>query len=217
MKMKNIAILGGTFDPIHNAHLELAHVLVHTLHFDKVLFIPCKQNPLKSNVHASEQERIQMISLAIAPFSEYQCDTREIDSDSSFTITMNTLKSLRQDYPNDSLTFVIGVDAFNQFDQWHYFESFLDYVHLVIFPRPNYNLNLKTSVQTLVNRATTSYIEDLHQYSHGYFYFSNEPNNAVSSTDIRELLKTKNDSKLVNCLPQSVLTYIQKRKLYTHL
>lgn len=210
--MKSIAILGGTFDPIHNAHLELAHLLVNTLHFDTVLFIPCKQNLLKINPPATAQERIDMIKLAIAPFSSYQCDTRETDRDTP-SYTIETLKSLRKSYPEDSLAFIIGVDAFNDLEQWHYFEDFLDYVHLIIFPRPGYTLTLKPPVQTLVDRAQTQNINDLHHKKQGCIYFSDEPKNPISSTEIRALLQSENKTHLLNYLPASVLSYITNKKV----
>lgn len=211
--MKRRAILGGTFDPIHLAHLELAHTLVNTFHFENILFIPCKQNLLKEHSPATAQQRIDMIQLAIAPFPTYECDTREIRRDTP-SYTIETLKSLRTDYPNDAITFTMGVDSFNTLEQWHYFEEFLDYVHLFIFPRPGYELELKPSIQTLLNKANTTRIQDLHKNKQGYIYLSSEPNTRISSTGIRAFFKNNSSQHLSNYLPESVLNYIQKKNLY---
>jgi nicotinate-nucleotide adenylyltransferase len=211
--MKSVAVLGGTFDPVHLAHLELAHTLVNTFNFEKVLFIPCKQNLLKEHSPATAQERIEMIQLAISPFRQYQCDTREIDRDTP-SYTIETLKALRAAYPEDSLTFTMGVDSLNSLEQWHYFEDFLHYVHLFIFPRPGHVLEPHSSVKTLMNQAKTTDIQDLHTNKHGYIYFSEHPKNPISSTGIRAFLKNKTSTHLLDYLPQSVLNYIKSKSLY---
>lgn len=211
---KSIAILGGTFDPIHLAHLELADTLVNIFHFEQVLFIPCKQNLLKEHFPATAQERIEMIQLAISPFPEYHCDTREIDRDTP-SYTIETLKALRADYPEDSLTFTMGLDSFNSLEQWHDFEKFLNYAHLLIFPRPGYSLEPHSSVKNLINQAQTTNIHDLHTNKHGCIYFSAKVKNLVSSTEIRALLKNQTSTHFLNYLPSSVLDYIKDKNLYT--
>lgn len=216
-KSKSLAILGGTFDPIHNAHLNLAHVLLE-LKFHKVLFIPCKQNPLKANVKATTQQRVTMIQLALASFKEvYHCDLREIERDKP-SLTIDTLKSLREDYPDDALTFTMGIDSFNDLEQWDNFEEFLNYSHLLVFPRPKYLLKPKPSVRVLIDKAKTSNINDLHEKKHGCIYFSENPKNAISSTEIRTLLKNTLHSTPCHTaetyLPNAVFNYIQKNKLY---
>lgn len=213
-EMKTIAILGGTFDPIHNAHLELARVLTESLKFEKILFIPCKQNPLKAQVNASTQQRIEMIQLAINAFTEYECDSREINRDSP-SYTIETLKSLRHDYPMVSIAFTMGVDSFNDLEQWDNFEEFLAYAHLIIFPRPGYVLKPEPPVQALIEEAQTLNITNLHTTSHGYIYFTDIPKHPISSTEIRTLLKENNRRVLPNYLPKEVLAYINVHHLYT--
>ncbi len=211
--MNSIAVLGGTFDPIHLGHLELAHTLTNSFHFEKIFFIPCKQNLLKEHSPATAQERIAMIKLAINPYPNYYCDTREIDRDTP-SYTIETLKSLRMQYPNHTITFTMGVDSFNTLEQWHYFEDFLKYTHLFVFPRPGYTLEIKPSVQTLLDQSRTTQIKDLHINKHGYIYLSNYPENPISSTGVRAFLKNNASSHLENYLPESVLHYIQSRQLY---
>jgi nicotinate-nucleotide adenylyltransferase len=211
--MNRIAVLGGTFDPIHLGHLALADTLTQTFYFEKILFIPCKQNLLKTHSPATTQERIEMINLAISPFSAYQCDTREITRKTP-SYTIETLESLRADYLDDSITFTMGIDSFNTLEQWHGFSHFLKYVHLFIFPRPGYILDLKPEIQDLIRQYQTHEIADLHTHKHGYIYLSDKPNNSISSTEIRLLLKNKSWDKLEQMLSVEVLDYIRVCEVY---
>jgi len=218
MMKPSIAILGGTFDPIHNGHLAIAHTLQDHFHFDTVLFIPCKQSLLKSTPNATVQQRIDMIDLAIQPFKNFQLDLREIQRDTA-SYTIETLKSLREDYPKNPIAFSMGMDAFNQLDQWHDFEQFLDYAHLMIFPRPPYHFSPSEKLKKTILKAKTDDIHCLLQEKQGYLYFSHIPENPLSSTHLRTLL-----SKDLRCFPDSLLNthfppaitdYIRKKHLYT--
>lgn len=215
--MRSIAVLGGTFDPIHQAHLELAEILHNQLAFEKILLIPCKQNPLKNHVIANTEQRVEMIRLAMneaALFSpDYEYDLREVKQDNA-SITIDTLKALRQNYPKGSLTFTMGVDAFNDLDQWDNFEALLDYAHLLIFPRPGFSLAPKPLVQRLIDQYQTDKIHHLHGKKQGHIYFSSIPEAPISSTVIRALLKKRDLSPLQLALPKAVLTYIQVEHLY---
>lgn len=209
----SIAILGGTFDPIHNAHLELAHVLHETLQFQHILFIPCRQNPLKANVNTTTQQRIDMIQLAINPFPNYYCDLREIHSQSPL-YTLETFQSLRKENPTASIAFSLGMDSLNDLEKWAGCEAYLNYVHFIVFPRPNYTLNATPMLKNWIETKKTTDIQDLHAKTHGCIYFSPIPENTISSTNIRNHLKNKDMIFNKAHLPASVFQYIQDHHLY---
>jgi nicotinate-nucleotide adenylyltransferase len=211
---QSIAILGGTFDPIHHAHLALAHVLQNDLSFQSIAFVPCKQNPLKSMVNATNQQRVDMIELAIKPYKPYYyCDQLELERNSA-SYTIETLQSFRKLYPDASIAFTLGIDSFNSLHQWEEFEYFLDYVHLIVFPRPEHVLDKHPALKKLMHQKETHGIQELHDQKHGLIYFSNIPEHTISSTTIRSKLKANNLKQIHNHLPESVLNYINHHNLY---
>lgn len=210
--INSIAIIGGTFDPIHNAHLQLAHTLSQQ-QFQKIVFIPCKQPWYKNSTPTTTEQRLAMIHLAIQPYPNYHCDWREIQRE-TLSYTIETLKSLRKDYPDDSLSFIMGMDAFNTLDQWHYFDHFLDYAHLIIFPRGGHTLNPSPLVQLLLDNHHTIDISQLQQQKCGVIYLYSEIlEDPLSSTQIRTMLK-KHDHSVRHYLPEAVLAYITQQHLY---
>lgn len=212
MIKNSIAIIGGTFDPIHNAHLQLAHML-HQQQFQTIRFIPCKQPWYKNSTQTTTEQRVTMINLAIQPYPHYHCDLREIQRKTP-SYTIETLKSLRHDYPDASLSFTMGMDAFNTLDQWHYFDHFLDYAHLIIFPRGGYTLNPSPLVQLLLDNHQINDISPLHQQKCGAIYvYSEGLEDPLSSTQIRTLLK-KNDNNAQHYLPKAVFEYITQQHIY---
>ncbi|OGT06369.1 MAG: nicotinate (nicotinamide) nucleotide adenylyltransferase [Gammaproteobacteria bacterium GWF2_41_13] len=129
-----IGILGGTFDPIHQGHLQIALIALQQLHLQKIHFIPCFQPPHRNQPIASPNDRLAMVKLAIGNNTAFNADDREIKR-GNISYTIDTLKSLRQDYPDTPLCLIIGTDAFQELQQWHHWKELIDYAHLVVMYR----------------------------------------------------------------------------------
>lgn len=140
-----IGILGGSFDPVHIGHIEIANAAIHQLHLDQFIFVPTKNNPWKDNVDANSEDRLEMLNIAIKPFEKMSISTIELDQkNDDKNYTYYTLKELLED--NNKYYYIMGSDQCNSFDKWKKAKSISKMVQLVVFDRGGYKLkkdNLK--------------------------------------------------------------------------
>ena len=114
-----IGIFGGTFDPIHYAHLLLAETARETLGLDRVVFVPAGIPPHKQKRPITPGPlRAAMIRAAIAGCPEFELSTFEIDSD-EVSYTVNTLRHFHQTRPGSGLTLIVGTDTLNDIPKWY--------------------------------------------------------------------------------------------------
>ena len=130
--MSRTLIYGGTFDPPHLAHVQVPHAAMLTLEFERVLFIPAFQSPLKDKTPTSDVHRVAMLELALedAPWAEIS--TIEIDRGGT-SYTIDTIESLLTD--GEEFRLLIGADQWNQFEQWHRWEEIVKLANPAIMPR----------------------------------------------------------------------------------
>lgn len=221
-----IALFGGTFDPIHLGHLFLAQTLLQKYDFEKVLFIPAGQNPLKTNSPlASDQYRLQMIQAALKEKKESRFEVTDIELNrGGKSYTVETIEELKKKYPNKEFALILGDEVFKSFSDWKRPLVLLNYVNLIIISRSKTAPNIEETLQKIgatprqlsekkwtVNDAKTS-VE--------YFSFDPLP---FSSTSVRENLrglwgKSDNVEKSI-VMPQgiqrSVWQVIKVNKLYS--
>lgn len=128
--MKRVALLGGSFDPIHNGHMQMANTAIELLHVDEVWFIPTFATPLKERALTSKEHRKAMISLAIEGKPKFRLEPIEIErAEKSYTI--DTLKELKHRYPDHEFVYLIGSDQVEQFDQWKDHDALLKLAEFV--------------------------------------------------------------------------------------
>lgn len=208
-----LAIFGGTFDPVHNGHIAVAQVLVADLGFQQVLFVPCKQQVMKGPSHAAAEQRVEMLQIVLADYPKWQLDQRELQRETP-SYTLDTLHSLRQDHPHSALVFVLGVDAFNEFDRWHEWHMLFEVAHTLVIDRPDAELDLSNE---LMNEVLKRQVDNLcafgqHQAGNLYFHHTNMP--AISATEIRLQLEAGRGD--TSHLPKKVFEYIQNHNLYSN-
>jgi nicotinate-nucleotide adenylyltransferase len=113
-----LGVFGGTFDPIHCGHLELARELRETLALSAIRFVPAGDPPHRSAPATSAAHRLAMVELAIAGYPGLEVDAREIAREGrSYTVT--TLEELRDEDRGRTLALVLGADAFLGLPTWH--------------------------------------------------------------------------------------------------
>ncbi|MBX3147127.1 MAG: nicotinate-nucleotide adenylyltransferase [Gemmatimonadales bacterium] len=130
-----IAVLGGSFDPIHTGHLVIAQVALELLEADEVRWIPVGQQPLKVGQHlASGRHRARMVELATAGQPRFTVDRAEIDRPGP-SYTVDTLKDLRGRYPGAAISVLLGGDAAASFTAWKAPEEIRTMAEIVVFAR----------------------------------------------------------------------------------
>ncbi|MES2203671.1 MAG: nicotinate-nucleotide adenylyltransferase [Pseudomonadota bacterium] len=189
-----IAILGGSFDPIHNGHIKLADIVSQHIKNTEIYFVPCGNPVHRAPYHVSSQDRVNMIKLAIADHENWHLDTYEIDRpDPSYTL--ETLKHFRQRFPDNPIGFIMGMDSFLNIETWGNWQELLNYAKLIVVPREGYDQ------EKLLHKKQDSRIIMLPVAPP-----------SVSSTGIREKLINRDD--ISSLIPNTVYDYIRQKKLY---
>ena len=152
-----IALLGGSFDPVHNGHLRIAKTALRKLAIDEVWFLPCKDAPLKNGQHVSFKDRCNMVSLAISAYRKMKLCTIEGELEGT-SYTIRTIQELQKRYPNDQFSFLIGDDQAAQFDKWKDSETLLKIANFYIFSRfenPVVHPGMQSIQMDLINVSST--------------------------------------------------------------
>jgi nicotinate-nucleotide adenylyltransferase len=132
--MSAIGILGGTFDPVHNAHLAMARAALEHLGLDKVLFMPTGNQKYRQPAIASDAHRVAMLRLALDD-PRFALDARELAPGFS-GYTVDTLLSLKREDPSLRLTLLMGADQHAKLDTWHQPEKVRALARIAVFARP---------------------------------------------------------------------------------
>ena len=185
-RLKKIAIYGGTFDPIHNAHLILAREAIETLDLDKVILVPAAISPLKKAAPvASGELRLEMLQAAIKGEPEFEANECELlRPPPSYTI--DTVEEICRRECDASVYCLIGEDNVEHLPQWHRFAELEKIVRFVVLDRSG------------------------RQPSHSYQLVHRRID--ISATDIRR--RVAQDESIRYLVPDSVDEIIQREKLY---
>jgi nicotinate-nucleotide adenylyltransferase len=201
-----IGIFGGTFNPVHNGHLQLAKQALERLALDQVHFLPCANPVHRGAPQVSNQDRLNMIRLSIANEGQFSVNTLELDrGGASFMI--DTLREVREQYPHESISLMLGADAFNGLLGWRQPTKILNLAHLIVCQRPQVRLN-----KDIFNERWVQSAEDLQREKFGHVLPLAIKQSSCSSTEIREQLSVS--KSVISCLPKSVLEYIVNNHLY---
>jgi len=209
-----VALLGGSFDPVHHGHIKLAALYAQLLPADVLRVIPARPWQ-KARLEASDAERIAMLELAFAGFSvPVVIDTQEIDRDGP-TYTVDTLRALRAELGADaSIVFLIGADQLQRLDTWRDWRALFELANLGVAARPGFSLAdaaLPPAVaQELAQRRATP--EQLRATPRGLVSVAPSLAVDVSATEIRTALRQGDEASAL--LPPVVLDYIQQHNLY---
>jgi len=210
-----VALLGGSFDPVHDGHLALAALFDNLLHPDQLRVIPAGQPWQKNGLQASAADRIAMLELAFgAAGLAVTLDTQEIVR-ATPTYTIDTLRSVRAELgPEASIVFLMGADQLQHLDSWREWRQLFDYAHIGVAARPGFDLSggaLPTAVAAEI-AARAGSLAQLRNTASGLAYLTQALAVDVSATQIRAALQRQNEPN--SLIPQVVLDYIQQHNLY---
>lgn len=185
-----VGILGGTFDPVHNAHLALANAALRVLGLPRILWMPTGRPGYREPPVASDRDRLAMLRLALGDEmrgdARYAIDERELASGAS-GYTYDTVRSLLAENPGTAYTLLMGADQYAQRAAWHRWPELAQLCRIAVAARPG---------SAAVAGATTIAMDPL----------------AFSASDIRARLARGDDVSAM--LPAPVLGYILDRGLY---
>lgn len=213
-----LGILGGTFDPVHLAHLALARVACDKLDLAQVLWIPAGQPPHRTPPRAAPADRLAMVQSAIAADARFVLDASEVASTAA-SYTVQTLLRLRAEYgATRPLVLLMGADAFRGLPGWHRWQEIFGLAHIAVATRPGFPLD--THVPPLADELAArggASAADLANAPAGRIVFFELVAGTVSATEVRDLLAAATPlDRLGALLPQPVLDYIHSHSLYRH-
>lgn len=216
MSDKPLGILGGTFDPIHTAHLRLAEEATRQLGLGGVLWIPAGQPHHRAAPRASAEQRLAMVSLAVADHPEYLVDDTEIRADAP-SYTVPTLERLRVRYgERRPLVLLMGADAFLGLTSWHRWRELFGLAHIGVASRPSFTLAaeaMPTELADQFHRRHGSQLTALATAPAGTITTFPLVAGTVSSTEVRARLRE--GAGVDELLPAPVLDYIHRHQLYS--
>jgi nicotinate-nucleotide adenylyltransferase len=190
--MKQVAVFGGAFDPIHCAHLILAQDILLAIASDTILFLPSSTPPHK-RCFAAFDDRLKMVELAIRGNPRFKSSGIEAGLPEP-TFTIQTLRALQKELPDASISFIMGMDSAVEFSTWKEPTALLDEFRMIVIPRPGC---AECDVdKEFRERMTFLQIRTI----------------AISSTEIRDRIKAGKEIRYLT--PNEVISYIAKKGLY---
>ena len=206
--MSRIGIMGGTFNPIHKGHIQIAQGAYEQYHLDAVWFMPNHIPAYKATDElVSEIDRLAMVELAIREIPYFCSSDYELQREGN-TYTWETLQGLKGEYPDNEFYFIMGADSLMYFDKWVHPERIVSMAHILVAARDH------SSDEQL--QAKIMQLEQL--YSCSDFHILRCEEIDCSSSKLRQKLAAGNPDNLSgyirSYLDPAVLRYIQDKRLY---
>lgn len=211
----HIAIIGGTFNPIHYGHLRIAEEVREALSLDKVLFIPTSQPPHKDDGSLIPPEhRLEMVRLSTSDNPFFEVSNIEIKRGGR-SYSVETLRALRKENPGFEWSFIVGTDSFNDITTWREYEELFRLTNFVVVSRPGHPIKKIGEVLPIELARGFWYDESKGVYLNpaGRFVAYLETTCLdISASAIRRMVKE--GSSIRYLLPPGVEEYIQRERLY---
>jgi nicotinate-nucleotide adenylyltransferase len=209
--MNPIGIFGGTFDPIHFGHLRTAFELLQALRLSEMRFMPAGNPPHREVTIATPEQRLAMVQAATQGQRGFTVDDREIRRE-GLSYSVDTMRTLRADFPDRSLCLIVGMDAFLGLPKWHQWRELLELAHLVVAHRPGWRAPSMGPLGELLVDRGTGRIGDLHESRAGCIYIHAVTQLEISSTELRKMIAAGKDPRYL--MPDAVRTIIEETGCY---
>jgi nicotinate-nucleotide adenylyltransferase len=218
MALQRAAIYGGTFDPVHKGHIEVARRVLQLFELKEVLFVPACVPPHKSVV-SSAVHRFAMLALATEQDALLRISTIELDEPAR-PYAVDTVERMQAEMGADRrLFFMIGADSWSEITTWHEWQRLLRMCDLIVVTRPGYELsgNIPNGAAQVVDvrgMSQQEISEVLGGDSGPRIFFTDAAMIDISATAIRAAASAGESERLRELVPASVASYIEKYELY---
>ena len=214
--LEPIGLLGGSFDPVHNAHLAIGRSALALLGLERVLWLPSGVPPHRAAPVAGIADRLEMLRLAIAGETRFAIDPREL-AKTAAAYTVDTLLELRHEQGDArALVLLLGADQFARLGSWHRWQELFFLAHLAVFARPGGSLDDRAPDALRVEHARRRAApgSDWRSRSAGAIIEVPMAPLAISSTEVRARIGRGDAPR--DMIPPAVLEYISAHRLYGH-
>ncbi|MEO6897020.1 MAG: nicotinate-nucleotide adenylyltransferase [Caldimonas sp.] len=191
--MRRVGIFGGSFDPVHSAHVALATLALSELGLDEVRWIPAGQPWQKTRQLTDASDREAMVRLAIAGEPRFVLDRTELRR-AGVSYTLDTVRELREAMPEASFVLLLGQDQYATLHTWHGWQDLLDQVTLAVANRPGATIEVNPQIARLPQLSLTLPMMD------------------ISSTELRRRIAA--GESIAGLVPDAVASYIEQHRLY---
>lgn len=210
-----IGLLGGSFNPVHNAHLRIAGEAQAACGLDRVIFIPAADPPHKPVAGGvSFEQRAKMVGMAIAGRPDFEMSTVEAERGGK-SYSIDTIRTFRERFPEDELFFIIGGDSFLEIGTWHRYDEIFRSCNLIIVERPGCPVADPLAALPEAVRGEFTLEGETGRLKHrsgtALFFIPGSPLD-ISSTEVRRLAAGEAD--LTRYVPHDVAAYISQQRIY---
>ncbi len=186
----NIGLYFGSFNPIHIGHLIIANHIVENSNLDKIWFVLSPHNPLKeAHTLLNEYNRLHLVQLAIENNTKFRASNVEFHLPKP-SYTIDTLTYLKEKFPLENFTVIMGSDSFQNLPRWKNYEQILQQYHIIVYNRPGFDVKQELNHVQLIDAPLLE----------------------ISSTFIRQQIKAGKSIRYL--LPQAVADYILENNYY---
>jgi nicotinate-nucleotide adenylyltransferase len=204
MLKRKIILFGGTFDPVHIGHTEVAKAAMDNIGAEKVIFVPAKCSPLKkTGPVASEEDRCEMLRLATTKEGGFEVSRYELEKDEA-SYTLETIRHFKKKFGDEAdIYWLVGADSVSELGDWYKIEELIDECNLCVmyragFEKPEFTRYKKIWTERQLKKLRNNIIET--------------PLIDISSSEIRRRIKAGEDVSNIVC--PAVRDYIFEHKLY---
>ena len=209
--MERIGIMGGMFDPVHIGHIKVAVAAQKVLQLDQVRLVPCGIPNHREQALCSSLQRLDMLQLAVSSYPQLKVDDRELNRP-GISYTYDTLLSLRKEFQDSGLYFILGIDAFASLHQWHRWQELFDLCHFVVIERPGFTGVLSEELGRQMQQRRVADVTELLDRQSGLVFDMEGLDSPVSSSMVRDHIA--NNYSLDHLLDPAVASYLERHQLY---
>ncbi len=193
-----LGYFGGSFDPVHRGHIQLARSVMNEAQLDQVVFMPAGQAPhKKESPRASAHHRLAMLRLALRGEEGMSIDARELQR-SGPSYTVFSMQAIHEEHPEAELFFLIGQDSLAHLHQWYRVDELRHLVHFLVVGRPGHDIE-----------AAAAQADD----AGVHWTLVSMPPDEVSSSAVRRVIQEGGNWRKL--LPTAVADYVTEHDLYT--